>query len=182
MTKTILSLFLCVGAMLCGPAFSAVDFVCGDGYVLASHSKIDGVNAMECRKLWCRDLETGEKMGDGNTANSGYVATDEPVRLEDFSTPKNTITCFGDRKWCAGEKPGVWNAKYGAYTREGIDSATYKSIKKGGCFTWRLEKPTCADGMTAILIGDEWECRNEVISSKTGRSSTVRRTGSVRMP
>ena len=89
--------------------------------------------------------------------------------------------CFGDRKWCSGETPGVWNPEYGAYTRNGADSATYKAFKKSGCWAWRLEKPVCDEGMTAFLINDEWVCGTPTESAKAGRASTIRRTGTVRI-
>ena len=179
MTKIFRSLFFCVCAMLCLPVFSAWAFSCGDGYVLTSHARVDGINTMACEKLWCRDLETGDFMGNGNTVTNGYRATDEPVELSDGRG--NSIMCFGDRKWCAGEKAGEWNPEFGIYTRGGADSTTYKSFKKGGCWTWRLEKPNCADGMTAILQDDEWTCVREVAPAGAGRASTIRRTGATRL-
>ena len=149
---------------------------CGPGYILASHAKIDGINAAECQKLWCRDLETGKTMGSGKTAASGYQATSAPVELCDAEN--NCIECFGERKWCAGDAAGVWNPEYGAYTRGGIDDASYTSYQKGSCFTWRLEKPTCGAGETAILQNNRWVCTT-VSSTGTGgsRSPTLRRTG-----
>ena len=95
------------------PLFSGAQFSCGDGYVLVDHSKIDGIKTQECVKLWCRDLENGKSMGNGNSAASGYRATREPVELSDDKN--NTIKCFGDRKWCSGEAAGVWNPEFGGY-------------------------------------------------------------------
>ncbi len=66
---------------------------CGPGYILTSHSNIDGINAAECQKLWCMDLETGKSMGHGNTAASGYKSTSAPAELCDASG--NCIECFG---------------------------------------------------------------------------------------
>ncbi len=177
MKKIIYSLFAGM-SMFCLPAFSADTFSCGDGYILVSHSKIDGINAMECEKLWCMDLETGKKMGNGNTAAAGYRATDEPVLLEDDKG--NEIRCFGDRKWCAGETAGVWNPEFGGYTRGGGDTVTYKSYQKSGCFAWRLEKPDCESGKTAVLQNGEWVCVSAVGQSDGGRASTIRRTGNIR--
>ena len=73
MKKILLSLSLAVLAMAPGVGMAADDFIsCGPGYILESHSDIDGIDAMECQKLWCRDLETGKVMGSGDRANNGY--------------------------------------------------------------------------------------------------------------
>lgn len=150
---------------------------CGAGYILAEHAKVDGIKAAECQKLWCRDLETGHVMGNGRAASSGYVDTPAPVELIDASG--NRIECFGKRKWCSGEPAGNWNPEYGAYTRGGDDS-TYKSYQKGGCFAWQLEKPDCADGLTAILQNHKWVCAKAEGGASINRASAVRRTGAVR--
>lgn len=170
-----------LGVLFCSimigmPAWA--DFSCGAGYVLASHSKIDGIYAEECQKLWCRDLETGKSMGNGNSPASGYVATSAPVELCDHTG--RCIECFGARKWCSGEAVGIWNAEYGAYTRGGADNATYQSYNKGSCFGWRLEKPNCADGQTAILQGDEWVCAVPSGTPVGAYKSSIRRTGTLR--
>lgn len=152
---------------------------CGPGYVLANVSKIEGITAYECQKLWCRDLENGKSMGSGNTPASGYKSTSAPVELCDAKN--NCIECFGDRRWCSGDTPGVWNPEYGAYTRGGADTATYVSVQKSSCFGWQLEKPDCASGETAVLQNGEWVCvTSSAGSSVGGRPSTIRRTGTVR--
>lgn len=151
---------------------------CGPGYVLASKNKLDGVNAYECEKLWCRDLETGKSMGSGNSAASGYKTTSGPIELCDANN--NCIECFGDRRWCSGENAGVWNPEYGAYTRGGNDTATYQSYQKGSCFAWRLEKPDCESGETAILRNGEWICTTSTGSTTGSRESSIRRTGTIR--
>ena len=179
MKKIFCSLVVCVVAMLSGATSFADTFSCGDGYILVAHSKIDGINAMACEKLWCRDLETGRTMGSGNTAASGYRMTDEPVLLSDDKG--NEIMCFGDRKWCSGEVVGEWNPGFGGYTRDGADNATYKSYQKGGCFAWRLERPSCSDGETAFLVNDEWVCTTEETVPGSPRESAMRRTGIIRM-
>lgn len=160
---------------LCAPAFAGD---CGPGYVLNSHAKIDGMVTQECQKLWCVDLETGKAMGSGDRANNGYVATAAPNELCDASG--KCIECFGDRKWCTGIVRGVWNPEYGAYTRGGNDSATYGSEQKGGCFTWKLEKPKCNVGENAILKNGEWICAVASPSANIGHGSAVRRTGTMR--
>ena len=180
MTKIFYSLFLCACVMFCGGAALAAgnSFSCGDGYIRVSHSKIDGRDTWECQKLWCHDLETNKPMGSGDRAASGYVATTQPITLEDWKG--KSIKCFGDRKWCGGEEAGVWNPDLGGYTRHGDNSVTYKSFQRGGCFAWRLEKPQCGDDEIAILKNNKWESVSEYISPNTGRAATIRRTGAVR--
>lgn len=173
--KKILATVLFMTMVVCT---ARADFSCGAGYVLVPHSKIDGINAFECQKLWCRDLETGRFMGTGNHPNTGYIATPAPVELCDAAN--NCIECFGDRKWCSGEAAGEWNREYGAYTRGGADNATYVSYNKGSCFGWRLEKPNCPDGETAILQGDEWVCATANSAPVGAYKSSIRRTGTLR--
>ena len=159
-----------------GDAFTS----CGAGYVLASASKIDGITAVQCKKLWCRDLETGASMGNsaGTAAASGYV---DRGLTELCDAKNNCVECFGERKWCNGEVAGIWNPEYGAYTRNGVDSATYKSYKKSGdCFGWQLETPDCAAGETAILRDGEYVCVTSTNASAINRASSVRRTGTMR--
>lgn len=151
---------------------------CGAGYILESHAKIDNINAAECQKLWCMDLETGKTMGKGNAASSGYKSTPSPSELCDATG--SCVECFGDRKWCAGEPAGVWNAEYGAYTRSGADATTYVSYQKGSCFAWRLEKPDCENGQTAVLKNGEWHCTTAAGTDVGSRASSIRRTGAIR--
>ncbi len=176
--KKIICSFLMLVGVIC--AADAAKFTsCGAGYVLSSRTTTtDGVKTQECEKLWCRDLETGKMMGDGKSANSGYVSTAAPDQICDKDG--NCIDCFGARKWCGGEAAGVWNPEYGAYTRAGADNATYQSYQKGGCFAWRLEKPDCPDGQTAILQNDEWVCTMSVDATTGTRGSAVRRGPTMR--
>ena len=154
-------------------------FSCGAGYVYEKARKnIDGIETYECQKLWCYDLETGKVMGAGDDANSGYRQTSAPVEL--YDADNNAVECWGERVWCAGEPNGVWNAEYGMYTRGGADSATYQSYKKGSCFAWRLAKPKCGAGESAILKNDEWVCVTQGDSVEQKRTSTIRRTGTIR--
>ena len=153
-------------------------FNCGRGYISSAHAKIDGISASQCEKLWCRDLETNKPMGAGNTPASGYRTTPEPVQLCDAAN--NCIDCWGERKWCNGESVGQWNPEYGAYTRGGEDNATYKSYHKAGCFAWRLEKPNCAAGLTAIEQGGRWHCAVSTGTTDATRASSIRRTGTMR--
>lgn len=164
--------------MVCFMAFPAVAGDCGAGYIMVDHAKVDGMTTRECRKLWCRDLETGKSMGAGDKAATGYVATNSPVELCDATG--NCIECFGDRKWCSDVPRGVWNPEYGAYTRGGNDSASYTSKLKSGCFTWQLEKPNCDDGQDAILQNGEWVCAVAKTTGNIGRVPAMRRTGATR--
>ncbi len=151
---------------------------CGPGYVLVeSRKKIDGIPSAECQKLWCRDLENGKMMGNEDKPNSGYQSTNGPSELCDANN--NCIECWGQRKWCGGEARGEWNPEYGAYTRGG-DNATYQSYQKGSCFAWRLEKPDCEPGTTAVLQGGKWICATQGGTSEASRASGVRRTGTMR--
>lgn len=177
--KKIFYSLLCAGVLVfvvfCSGMTAEKMASCGPGYILVSHSDIEGIDAAECQKLWCRDLETGKSMGNGKSAASGYKVTSEPVELCDANN--NCIECFGDRKWCSGEPVGIWNPEYGAYTRDGADSATYIAYQKGSCFSWRLEKPNCPEGETAILQGDEWICAVASDTTTGSRESSIRRTG-----
>lgn len=177
MKKLIFSFLMVLGVVFAADAAKFTS--CGAGYVLSSRTTTtDGVKTQECEKLWCRDLETGKMMGDGKSANSGYVATSVPEQICDKDG--NCIDCFGARKWCGGEAAGIWNPEYGAYTRDGADNATYQSYQKGSCFAWRLEKPECPDNQSAVLQDGKWVCVDFVVSPDVVRKSTVRRTGAVR--
>ena len=165
-------------AMLLPVAGQAGFTSCGAGYVLVEgRQKIDGIPVAECQKLWCRDLENGKVMGVGNKPNSGYQATDSAMELCDAAG--NCVDCWGARKWCAGEARGEWNPEYGAYTRGG-DNATYLSYQRGTCFAWRLEKPECESGETAVLKDGRWVCATSSGSTEAGRASGIRRTGTMR--
>ncbi len=176
MKKIICSL---VVALFAFDAMAAAQFQsCGAGYILTQRSKIDGIDAAECEKLWCRDLENGKTMGDGTRVTSGYRDTATPVLLCDAEN--NCVECFGDRKWCTGEVAGIWNPEYGAYTRSGADSAAYVARQKGGCFAWQLEEPECPAGESAVLSGGDWICVTGAQASSVSRESAVRRTGTFR--
>lgn len=180
MRMKILALCTLLFALCVTGAFAADEkfLSCGPGYILNTKSKVDGINQAECQKLWCRDLEAGRTMGDGKDAAAGYKTTGGPVELCD--SKNNCIECFGDRKWCAGETNGIWNPAFGAYTRGGGDSTAYTSYLKGSCYAWRLEKPSCASGETAVLKNDEWVCATASGTSTGARESSVRRTGTIR--
>ena len=165
--------------VLCGafPTVAVADFSCGAGYILTNHAKIDGLNAKECNKLWCRDLETNKAMGSGDRVASGYI----DVLFEVYDGQNPAVPCFGKRKWCAGEPEGVWEPSLGLYVRGSDDGSTYKAYQKGACFAWRLEKPECEAGQSAMLRDGEWVC----VKSSGGdisniQKSSVRRTGTMR--
>ncbi len=174
--KKIICIFVLLILPVVGFAADEKFVACGPGYVLASASKIDGITAAECQKLWCRDLEAAKVMGTNDRAASGYKSTSSPIELCDASGA--CIECFGDRQWCSGEAAGIWNPEYGAYTRLGGDTATYESYQKGSCFAWRLEQPDCEEGTVAILRNNEWTCATST-GNTTGvsRESAIRRTG-----
>ncbi len=166
-----------VTSMPAARAVVEMQFTCGEGYILADHKDVEGIDAKQCQKLWCRDLETGKMMGSGDRPNNGYRDTGVPVELCDAE--RNCIMCFGERRWCSGVEAGAWNPEYGAYTRGGGDTATYQSYQKAGCFTWRLEKPECSDGTVAILQDGEWVCAVSKTTVDDTRKSAIRRTGTV---
>lgn len=151
---------------------------CGAGYVLVeTRKKIDGIPTAECQKLWCRDLENGKMMGSGDRPNAGYQATSFSSELCDADG--NCVECWGARKWCSGDVTGIWNPDLGVYTR-GADNTVYQSYQKSTCFTWRLEKPDCESGTTAILQDGKWVCAISTGTTDAARASAVRRTSTVR--
>ena len=172
------SLFFAVFSIFAVSVANAAFTSCGPGYVLVEkREKIDGVQSAECQRLWCRDLENGKQMGNNEKPNSGYQLTSGTIELCDVNG--NCVECWGERKWCGDEARGEWNPEYGAYTRSG-DSSTYESYQKGSCFAWRLEKPTCPDGETAILKAGNWVCAVSTGTTEASRSSAIRRTGTMR--
>ena len=172
MKKILLLFFCCFVAANAHGAFS-----CGDGYALVESKRIDSINTFQCQRVWCLDLETGKYMGSGDSANSGYRLSG-PNELCDNSG--NCVTCFGERKWCSGERVGEWNPEYGAYMYTATERSAYLSYQKGSCFGWRLEKPNCPAGQIAVLQGDEYICTERVTTPETAKASSVRRTTSIR--
>lgn len=172
-------MFILFLVLFAGNVYASSEFTCGPGYVLVEHKQIDGLDAAECQKLWCVDLETGKAMGRGNTPNSGYRATTYPNEL---SVGTDKITCWGDRKWCAGQVEGQWDSRHGVYVRGEYNSdSAYQSYQKGGCFTWRLSEHNCPSGQDAFLSDDGvWECREQVKTIDQVRGSAIRRTSAPR--
>lgn len=153
------------------------EFTCGPGYVLAKHSDIDGIDAVECQKLWCMDLETGKMMGRAGAVYAGYKATSGVQMLE--VSKKDPVYCWGTRKWCAGQPEGRWDMDSGRYVRTSADDA-YESYLNGSCFSWRLKDNPCSSGQDAKLVDGVWECMEKEISEKQIRGSAIRRTSAPR--
>ena len=66
-------------------------------------------------------------------------------------------------------------------TNSRSDDITYLSYQKSNCFDWRLEKPNCKSGQTAILENGKWKCAVPADGTgKVSRESSIRRTGAVR--
>jgi len=158
------------------PAFAATGtFSCGPGYVLTDRSKIDGINAKECKKLWCLDLENNKRMGNGDKVVSGYRDV-----LTEITDGSDTVACYGERKWCAGEQEGRFDTSLGIYVRGADDGTTYKSSQKGSCFEWVLLSSTCNAGESAVLKDGKWTCvKAQSGGVNTIMKSSVRRTGNV---
>lgn len=175
--RRMLLIFVIMFVGVANAATNTGGFSCGAGYVLESRRNIDGIDAKECQKLWCYDLETGKAMGNGATAYSGYQSTKYPREL---TVGRDTITCWGERKWCSGQPQGDWDGDFGAYIRDGGANA-YESYLKGGCFTWRLREHQCPAGTTAFLNANgEWECGTESMDSNNTRGSAIRRSSAPR--
>ncbi len=174
----IFSAFVMFGVGASFVAHGASVTSCGQGYILADAGKVDGIPAVKCEKLWCRDLETGRDMGRGDRANNGYRMTAMPVELCDGNN--RCVECWGERRWCGNETSGQWRPEYGIYMRDGADDLTYRSYLRGACFAWQLEKPNCADGQTAILVNGKWVCGVAAVTQDGSRASAVRRTGTMR--
>ncbi|MDR0803808.1 MAG: hypothetical protein LBO08_01830 [Rickettsiales bacterium] len=159
---------------LISPAADAA-FNCGDGHVLKKSAKnLDGIETYECERLWCRDLENGKYMGLENRVITGYRDTAAPSELCDANG--KCISCFGDRKWCAGQSRGVFNPEYGAYTRGGADNNAYASKMSGDCFVWDRLMPECAPNQVAIMQNDSWLCASSTGGGENSRAPSVRRT------
>ncbi len=154
------------------------EFTCGPGYVLVNHAKVDGINAAECQKLWCMDLENGKMMGRATSAYSGYKSTSAPNLLE-VSGEKQTVLCWGERKWCPGQPAGTWDRDAGRYVRISADEA-YESYQNGSCFSWRLKDNPCSPGQDAKLVDGVWKCMDKAETETQVRGSAIRRTSAPR--
>ena len=135
---------------------------CKDGYALEESGSLEGTQLYKCKKVWCVDLETGDSMGNGNSASSGYLDTKEPQELAAY---KETVNCFGERYWCGNGSKGDFDETKGRYVHpEKADE--YISYKDGNCFAWK----------------DKKEKKQTVKEEKLqkGRGASFRRTAGVR--
>jgi hypothetical protein len=148
-------------------AFAADDkFVdCGHGYVVAAARARDGIPTVECKKLWCRDLENNKNMGRENTAATGYVATNRPEEIY----PGAGLYCFGKRNWCLED--GAFNQEYGIYTKGGADSSLFRSVLSGNCYKWQMQNHNCGPNEVAINDGSAWICVSQSGGTDAARSA-----------
>ena len=159
MKRIFLTLFSALA--LSSAASAAVSFVdCGAGYVKANGKNRDGIPTIECKKLFCRDLENGRVMGTEAGMAAGYE-NKGLVFVED--NKGNGIECFGQRKWCNSVLPGqegLFNAEYGIYTKGGEDGDAYRGVLRGNCFEWQTTGHSCRPGETAVIDKDtsSWIC------------------------
>jgi hypothetical protein len=183
--KKILSAAFAV--LLAGDLFAADEkFVdCGPGFIVENAKKRDGIASVECKKLWCRDLENGKNMGANDSAANGYVITSAPVELCDDKN--NCVECFGARKWCAGEAAGVWDPDYGIHIRPDSDASMYRGILSGNCYKWQLQNHNCGPNEIAVNNGTSWSCLTQSgAGGEAARSAikkkAIRRTSGVVKP
>ena len=121
------ALFLAFFAAFASASAKTVD--CGEGFVAADSKKLDGIPAVECKRLYCRDLENGRVMGkDDGTPNNGYELKNAagkwiedtpaekyvsgqtiqlPNSLKNYDFNTNTETFTG---WSGGIVPGTSKA------------------------------------------------------------------------
>jgi len=160
-------------------ALSASDdrFVdCGPGFVMASVPNRHGIPTVECRRLWCRDLENGRIMGRDATPSQGYENTPGgPSDRYTCDDQGNCIECFGRRRWCPGEPNGVWDPDLGFFVRWGTaDANLYRSVLSGSCYRWQLQQHNCRQGEIAINNGDRWVCITQNIGGAEAARAAVR--------
>ena len=128
---------------------------CGAGYIVISAGNRDGIPTVECKKLWCRDLENGKIMGKENTAASGYESTPGPD-ISESSIGNDEVYCFGKRKWCAAQ--GAFDPVYGGYVMNGDTPGHHVAVLSGNCYKWQLQNPGCKEDEVAINNGTSWTC------------------------
>jgi hypothetical protein len=151
---------------------------CCPGYVVAAAKNRDGIPTVECKKIWCRDLENGRSMGSGNTAANGYESTSQPVEICDNTN--RCLECFGKRKWCPAESTGIFNTEYGIYAKDGADSNMYRGALSGSCYKWQLQNHNCDPNEIAVNNGTSWSCLSQQDVNNGGRNAiktkAIRRT------
>ena len=176
MKKLVLFIFLILPFALVANDEQFVD--CGPGFVMASVPNRNGIKTVECRRLWCRDLENGRIMGRETTPSSGYENTSGASELCDDKN--NCIECFGRRRWCPGEPAGDWDPDTGFYMRRGADSNLYRATLGGSCYRWQLQQHNCGVGEIAINNGSTWVCITQGggtdVSRAAIRNQAVRRS------
>ena len=159
-------------------------FDCGPGWVVQSAKNRDGISAMECKRLYCRDLENGKAMGTEARMNNGYHKETELTHLED--NEGNSISCFGQRKWCVGQVEGVFDPDFGMYVRGG-DGNAYRGILKGDCWEWQPTNHSCRLGETPKMdpVTGTWVCidvRMGLDTRSAIKARATRRTSGMLMP
>jgi hypothetical protein len=157
---------------------------CGPGYMVSSAKNRDGIQTVECKKIWCMDLENGKSMGSGSTAANGYVSTTGPAQVCDPHDAGDCIECFGKRKWCPAETNGEFNPEFGMYTKGGIDSNIYRGVLAGNCYKWQMQDHGCGPNEVAVNNGTSWTCLKQ--GAGTGgrsaiKSRAVRRTSTMKI-
>ncbi|MDR1027748.1 MAG: hypothetical protein LBL46_05015 [Rickettsiales bacterium] len=169
--KRLLAAILIV-APLCLHAADERFVDCGPGFVMSAGKLIDGIPSVECKKLWCRDLETGKAMGTNNAAN-GYKDT---ARAGEVCDDKNNcVSCWGERKMCGGEDPAVFNADMGAYTKRGAAVKDFVGFQSGSCWKWRVAGHDCPAGKIAMLVDGEYRCLDQSTNTDAARAATKKK-------
>jgi len=148
--------------MILQPALyaSSVIIDCGEGFIGVTVQNQSGIPTVECRRLWCRDLENGRPMGSGDRPNNGYDNTAVP---EEICGGNDCISCFGRRRWCQGESAGIWEPEAGMYVRsnEVVSPGSpilNRGVLSGNCFRWQLQAHGCGPNQVAYNDGTAWIC------------------------
>jgi len=154
---------------------------CGEGFIGVTSTNNAGLSTVECRKLWCRDLENGRSMGSGNNPANGYQNTANPVSLDEYVLgPDEYIYCFGERRWCPNEARAMWYEDAGIFIRE-IDLADiaagkpvqYRSQLSGNCYRWQGQSHGCPAGTIAHNDGTAWICLTPGMGVNQAKSATT---------
>jgi hypothetical protein len=184
------ALFFALFAGVANGAVGIADSVdCGPAYVRESVKSIEGIATVQCKKLWCRDLENGRLMGKDNSPNSGYKVGQSYSFVYDN---EERIDCFGERKWCDNypkntkNEEGKWNPGLGIYTKGLSGGALWRGVLGPDCYYWQEQKHRCdsSKGEVAIHNGTSWSCVVQAESSgafgkAAMKARAVRRTSGV---
>ena len=171
------ALFLAFFAAFASASAKTVD--CGEGFVAADSKKLDGIPAVECKRLYCRDLENGRVMGkDDGTPNNGYELKNAAGKWIDVGVGDNNdhVKCFGQRKWCDAKDPGKFDPDLGIYTRAGAANGLYRGVLRNDCYYWQAQNYKCdvAKGEIAIHNGTSWTCITQTSSGTALGQSAVK--------